>query len=160
MAGLNTIVRNDGMYSLFPSAVNLIDATISFNQGDFLYLDTTNHLIKKPTLEANGGTFLGIALESIVLGKPVKPYVTDVDASAAIVDVAGPALGLVVKAVAKTGDAFVPGQSVYLDPATGTRGVATTGTKAIGLYQGKSITAVAGQEIEIRLCIGNDLPKA
>lgn len=157
MAAKNNIVKSIARASLFDDAKALIDATISFNQGDLLYLDTVNHLIKKPTLEANGGTFLGVAVESVVLGKPVKPYVTDVDASSAIVSVPGPVVGVEASLTAKTGDVFVPGCAVYLDPATGTDGVTVTGTKRIGYYNGVGLTAVAGQKVVIVLKLGADL---
>ena len=149
MAGVNNIVRSEARKSIFPSAVDIINSTVSFNQGDLLYFDDATNLMKKPTAEANGATFLGVATETIVSGKLVKPYSTDVDASAAISDVPGAVYGVVAKLVLKTGDAINPGDLVYLDPATGSRGVAVAGTKAIGIYQGKALTAVAGQEIEV-----------
>jgi hypothetical protein len=147
MAGKNNIEISESRKSLFPSAVAVIDATISFAQGDLMFFDEATNLVKKVAAEADCATFLGLAVETVSLGKLVKPYSTDVDASAAITDVPGPVYGVVAKLVSKTGIVWAPGDLAYSDPATGTRGVTNLGTKAIGIYQGKAITAVAGQEI-------------
>jgi len=152
MAAKNTIVISEARKSLFPSAQALISVAVSFNQGDLLVLDTGTGLLKVPTLETEGSTFLGVATTTVIAGLLKRPYTTDVDASAAISDVPGPVYGVVASCVAKTGDAFAVGATVFLDPATGTRGVAATGTKVVGIYQGKNIaSATAGQEILVAL---------
>jgi hypothetical protein len=152
MAGVNKIVRDLGKKSVFPDATAEISSAVSFNQGDLLVFNDTTNLLKVPAAEAEGLTFLGIAEVTIVSGKLASPYVTDVDAAQAISSIPGPVYNVVADLVAKTGDAFNPGDLVYLDPATGTRGVSSTGTKAIGVYQGKAIgSASAGQEIEVLL---------
>lgn len=150
MPGVNTIVRSVAPKSLFESARAVITAAVSFNQGDLLVFDDTNNRLKVPAAEAEGSTFLGVARVTIVNGKLASPYSTDVQASQAIQDIPGPVYGVVAKCVLKTGDTIAPGDSVFLDPATGTRGVTVTGTKAIGVYQGKAIAgAAAGTEIEV-----------
>lgn len=150
MAAVNNIVTEVAKKSIFNSAKALITSAVSFAQGDLLILDTTNHILAAPSAETDGAVFLGVATETVVSGLLKRPYTTDVDASAAITDVPGPVFGVIAKLVSKTADAWVPGNLVYLDPATGTRGVSSTGTKAIGVYQGKAITsATAGQEIEV-----------
>lgn len=150
MGGKNTIVRSVAPKSLFESAKAVIDATVSFDQGDLLVFNDTTNLLKKPSLETEGVTFLGVARVSIVLGELASPYNTDVVASQAIQDIPGPVYGVIAKCVIKTGDSINPGDAVYLDPGTGTRGVTVTGTKAIGLYQGAAIaSAAAGTEIEV-----------
>ncbi len=106
--------------------------------------------MKKPAAETEGSTFLGVARVSIVLGKIASPYNTDVVASQAIQDIPGPVYGVIAKCVLKTGDSVNPGDDIYLDPGTGTRGVTVTGTKSIGLYQGPAIAgAAAGTEIPV-----------
>jgi hypothetical protein len=152
MAGVNKIVRNIGAKEIFPDATAVISSAVSFNQGDLLVFNDTTNLLAVPALETEGVTFLGIAQVTVVSGKLASPYVTAVDASQAISSVPGPCYNVVAALVAKTGDAFNPGDLVYLDPATGTRGVSSTGTKAIGVYQGKVVaSASAGQEIEVLL---------
>lgn len=152
MAGVNKIVRDLGAKSVFPDATAVISSSVSFNQGDLLVFNDTSNILAVPALETEGVTFLGIAPVTIVSGKLASPYVTAVDASQAISSVPGPSYNVVALLVAKTGVAFNPGDLVYLDPATGTRGVTSTGTKAIGVYQGAAISsATAGQEIEVLL---------
>jgi hypothetical protein len=150
MAGVNNITRSVAPKSIFEDAQALLTSSVSFNQGDLLVLDTTNHVLKKPAAEAEGSTFLGVAIVSIVNGKIVSPYNTDVVASQAVQAIPGPKFGVIAKLVLKTGDSINPGDLVYLDPGTGTTGVTVTGTKAIGIYQGKALASVAaGTQIEV-----------
>lgn len=150
MAGVNNITRMVAPKSIFESAINVISSAISFNQGDLLYFDDTNNLIKKPAAETDGATFLGVARVTVVSGKLASPYNTDVVASQAISDIPGPQYGVIAKLTLKTGDSISPGDKVYLDPATGTTGVTVSGTKPIGIYQGKALTGVAaGTLIEV-----------
>lgn len=151
MAGVNKIVRSINPKSAFEDAKNVIDSTISFNQGDLLFLDTTNHLLKVAAAETDSANFMGVARVTIVNGKLASPYNTDVVASQAIGSIPGPQVGVIFKAVLKTGDSLSPGQLVGLYPTAGTRGVSSTvTTNAIGVYQGPAIaTAAAGTEVEI-----------
>jgi hypothetical protein len=153
MAGVNKITRSVAPKSMFESAQAVISSAVSFEQGDLLVFDDATNLLKVPTLESQGSTFLGIAKVTIVSGKLAGPYTgTAVDAASAISDIPGPVYGVIAKVIAKTGDAFNPGDSVYLDPASGTRNVQAAGTKVIGLYQGAAVaSASAGQEIEVLL---------
>ena len=154
MGGTNRISRNGGIKkSLFPSALKVIDATVSFNQGDLLVFDDTNTRLKVPVAEAEGSTFLGIAEVTVVLGKLATPYLgTAVDAANAISDIPGPAYSVIAKLVLKTGITINPGDPIFLDPATGVAGVTNTGTKQIGTYQGAAITtAPAGTIVECLL---------
>jgi len=148
MAGKNTIVRSVAPKSLFESAIPALGAASDWEQGDLLVIKT--NVIQKAAVEADGEFMLGVARQTVTDGKVVGPYQgTAVDAAAALVDIAGPVYGVVAKCVAKTGDAFTVGCLVYLDPATGGRGVSVSGTKAIGIYQGPALTAAAGQEVEV-----------
>lgn len=151
MAGYNKITRSVNPKSVFESAQSLVDATISWNQGDLLYLDSTAHLLKPVTAETQSADFMGVARQTIVLGKVASPYNTDVVASQAISDIAGPQTGVVAKVILKTGDTIAPGQVVGLDPASGFRNVSVTVTTVpVGVYQGPAITtAPAGTEIEV-----------
>lgn len=151
MSGKNTIVRSVSPKSIFESAISVISSSFSCLQGDLLVFDATNNVLKVPSAETEGNTFLGVARVTLINGRVASPYQgTAVDAAVAISDVPGPVYGVVAKCVAKTGIALAPGDEVFLDPATGTRGVAVTGTKAIGIYQGPVVaSAVAGQEIEV-----------
>lgn len=150
MGAKNTIVREVGRKSLFESAINIISAAVSFDQGDLLIL--SGGLIAAAPTEADGDKFLGVATVSILDGKLVGPYagIPDAVTTAGINDIPGPAYGVIAKCIAKTGITLVAGDSIYLDPATGTRGVTNVGTVKIGLYQGAAIASTtAGQEIEV-----------
>lgn len=147
---MNRITKSIRPFSVFDDCRNQIDATITFEQGDLLYLDTG--LIRKQKVGDTGLNFLGIADQSVTLGKVNPPYTTDDSAAEAIASVVGPKSGVVAKLVSKTGDAWLVGAKVYPDPATGTNGVSSTAGAliAIGIYQGPAIVAAAaGQEIEV-----------
>lgn len=149
----NRITRSVSPRSVFEAADFVTSTTADYNQGDLLIFDDTNNVIRKPTTEAECVTFLGIAIQSVVDGKVVSPYQgTAVDAAQGIASLPGPVYGVIAKLVAKTGDAFNPGDLVYGDPVSGAYHVQAAGTKAIGVYQGKVIaSAAAGQEIEVLL---------
>lgn len=137
----NNIVRSVRPGSIFESALNLISSAVSFNQGDILFLDTTNHLIKPVTSDTDAARALGIARNTIVNGKLISSYSgTAVDASQAIEDVAGPQFGVIALLKLKSGDAFVPGGFVYASTVDA-QTVSSTGTNAIGIFQDAAITA-------------------
>jgi len=150
MSGKNTEVKIISPKQIIADAKPIVDSSVSFAQGDILILDTSTHLLRAPTAEAECSAFIGIAALDISSGKPLSPYIgTAVDAALAVPALDGPLYGNTYKMVAKTGDAFYPGDMVYAHIATGARGVSVSGTKAIGVYQGKAIaSAAAGQEIE------------
>lgn len=146
----NRIVRSVSPNSLFEEAKALISSAISWNQGDLLYLDTATNLIKPLASDANGATMLGIARQSISSGKPISPYQgTSVDAAQAIENLAGPQFGVIAKMILKAGDSFVPGGSVYYGGDAQT--VSSTGTNAVGVYQGAAITAASGDQGEVMI---------
>jgi hypothetical protein len=81
----NRIVRQVAPISLFEDATALVSSAISWNQGDLVYLDTTNHLLKALDSDAHAATICGIARQTISSGKPYPVYQgTQVDAAAAI----------------------------------------------------------------------------
>lgn len=155
MSGFNRITREDAKRSLFPSAIALVGSTTSYNAGDLIVLDTSTHKLRAVTAGDLGGNFVGISEVTIVNGKLASPYVTDVDASAAITDSPGAVIGVVCKLVLKTGDSINPGVPVYLDPTSGTFHVTVTAPMSgilVGLYQGAALTSVvAGTLIEVKL---------
>lgn len=151
VATANSLAREIATKTIYPNATPLIPLSLSFNEGDLLCYDSSAHLIKLPTAETDGATFLGVAPITVVNGKPKAAYVTDVDASVGQPAMPGPQYGSVYYVHLKAGDAVVPGSALYID-ATGTvgRNVTSTGTKQIGIYQGPALTApTGGQQVEM-----------
>ena len=141
MAGINNKVREVSSKTIFPDAKPVVDSTISFNQGELLYMNPLTGLMTKGLVEADAATFLGIAPITVVNGHVPNVYGTDVDASVAITAIPGPVYGSVFKLILKAGDVIIPGQVVYADPPSGHMNVSVTGTKVIGVYQGPALTA-------------------
>jgi hypothetical protein len=138
---INNIVRSVRPGSVFESALNLISSAVSFNQGDLLYLDTTNHLIKPVTSDTDAARILGVARNTIVNGKLISSYTgTSVDAAQAIEGIAGPQYGVICLLKLKSGDSFVAGGDVYAS-TTDAQTVSSTGTNKIGIFQDAAITA-------------------
>lgn len=149
MAGKNRIVRSIAPKSLFAEAKALVDATVSYEAGDLLFLDSG--LIKPVTGEADGATILGIAPQTVVDGKPKAVYSgTAVDAAQAIEALPGPVYGVIAKMKLKVSDAFTPGALVYAS-AVDAQTVSVTGTNPVGIFQDASITAIAGSEGNVLL---------
>jgi len=147
MAGVNATVRKVATNTVVADIQNLLASSISFNQGDLLFMDTTNHVVAKLVGETDGVTFLGIAAVTVVSGKLPASYVTDVDASVKTPAVPGPTFGDEFEVLLKSGDTVHGGDAVYADPASSSRGVQAAGTKIIGVYtgaQGASVTGASG----------------
>jgi acetyl/propionyl-CoA carboxylase alpha subunit len=147
----NNITRSVSPKTIFADAQAVVTSAVSFNQGDLLVFDDTNNRLKVPSAEAEALTFVGVAVDTIVSGIIKRPYVTAVDASQAAGALQGPMYGVVVSVQLKSGDAVVPGDLLYLDPASGAQNVSVTGTKAIGVYQGSALTAGASTYVEVLL---------
>jgi hypothetical protein len=150
----NRITREVAPKSLFADATPVIDSTVSFNQGDLLYLDESAHLLKPLTGEGAGATFCGVAPVTVISGKLGSPYagLTKVDAASGTPRIPGPVFGVVAKLISKTGDAWAPGCAVYGTNNLDAQHVSSSGTKQIGVYQGVTIgSAAAGQEVEVLL---------
>lgn len=147
----NRIVRSPAPKSIFESALALISSSVSFNQGDLLGLDTTNHVLKALTSDTDGLTILGIARQTIVSGKLISSYSgTAVDASQAIEDISGPQYGVIANMKLKNGDVFLAGGFVYgtnVDAQT----VSASGTNPVGIFQDAGITAGASSTGNILL---------
>lgn len=147
----NRIVRQGSLIPVFANAQPLVSSAISWNQGDLLYLDTVNHLLKPVTADADGATFAGIAQQTLVSGRPRPVYQgTAVDAAAAIEAIAGPQHGCDALMKLKSGDVFVAGGLVYAT-AVDAQTVSSAGTNAIGVFVDAGLTAVAGSQGVVRL---------
>lgn len=149
--GKNTVRRVISTKSIFVDIKGKLAATADIAQGDLVIWNDTLNQVVLPAAEADGATFLGVMAISVQDGVPVGPYtgLTDVNAAVAQGAILGPQFGDVYACVLKNGDSLAPGDLVYLDPATGTRGVQAAGTKAIGIYQGAAITGDGVKEIEV-----------
>lgn len=158
--GKNTIVRTVNPKQVFAEVAKFVDSTISYNQGDLLIWDATNKLIKIAAAEGDGATMLGVALQTIIAGQLQSPIQgTDVDASQSVGSIAGPQSGVVAKCTLKASDSLVAGQLVYLNPAEGARCVQSSGTKAIGVYQGVAVTGgPSATATEVEVLIGSRYP--
>jgi hypothetical protein len=150
----NRIVRQVAPKSIFASAQPVLSSAVSFNQGDLIAFDTTDKILKAVTADTDGANILGVAPVSVSGGKIVSPYQgTAVDAAQAITDMSGPIFGVVAKLKLLAGDAFEPGDKVYLTVAGDAQTVTSTDPgdhMHVGIYQGVSVgSAAAGQEGEV-----------
>lgn len=141
MAGKNTTARKVATNMVIADIKNLIQSTTSFNEGDFLILDQTNHRVTKPVGETDGANLMGVASVTVVNGKMASAISTDVDSSVATPSIPGPTFGDEYNVTLKSGDTAHPGDDLYLDPGTGTNGVTVTaGTKKIGCWADAQLT--------------------
>lgn len=143
MAGQNRIVLSENARAIIPDAT--VAATADFDQGDLLMYDSSNKVIKRLAAESDGATFLGISPVTVVDGKIQGPYSgLATDSARAAGKIAGPVTGVVALLALKSGDTFSYGALVYADPSTGNYHVQASGTKAIGVYVGPTVTAGSG----------------
>lgn len=149
----NNIVRQVAPKSVFPSAINVIDATVSVNQGDLVAL--VSNKLKAVAIDGDTATLLGVMPVTIVSGKIQSPYSgTAVDAAQSISEVPGPVFGVVAKFTLNTGDSLNPGDKVYPLGSAGAQTVTSSSNagarSACGIYQGAAIAgAAAGTQIEV-----------
>lgn len=151
-SGINSLRRRVATKMVFPDLTSLLSLTLStWNQGDFLDWDTTNNCVIRTGATGDGTHFLGIAANSVSLGKIVGPYPGLTDVVEGTGSVQGPEYGDVHTVKGKSGDTFTDGCLVYPSQGAGqTREVTSTAgaLKAIGLYQGATVTAGASTEVE------------
>lgn len=139
----NTIKRQVAPNCLITDVSNLVDSTISWNQGDLLYMDAANKLVKPLVGDSHGDAILGVAVQTVVSGLVKDVYQgTLVDAAVAPSVITGPVFGVEVTLKLKSGDQFVTGDGVYAT-ATDAQTVSSAGSKLIGVYQGPTVTAGA-----------------
>ena len=144
MAGVNATKRKVATNFVVADITNLLATSISFNEGDLLFLDSTNHIVTKLVGETDGIAFIGIASVTVVNGLLPASYVTDVDASLKTPAIAGPTFGDEYEVILKAGDTVHAGDVVYADPVSSSRGVQASGTKIIGVYTGAQGASVTG----------------
>jgi hypothetical protein len=161
MAGplVSKITRSISPKSIFEDLQGKVAATTDFSTGDLLVWDASQKVIL-PSAETEGSTFLGISDVTVVDGVIKGPYtgITDNNAAVPSYQILGPKYGVYALCVLKTGESLAIGGSVYLDPATGTRGVAASGTKAIGVYVGNSAISSSAAGLEIEVLLGARFP--
>lgn len=150
---INNIVRGGAQgRSLFPSALPFLDDSVDYNQGDLLCYDGTNKVLVTAAT-GNVANFLGVAVNTVVEGKPRSPY-PGVPVNEAASDMAGPLFSVVVSLTLDTGSSLDPGDLVYLS-AVGPQNVADTDPAtggSIGIYmgaQGVISSSAAGQKIDV-----------
>lgn len=147
----NTIVRQVAPNAALADLTNFVSSACTWNQGDVLYFDLPTRLVKPVAADADGATVLGVAVQTVVAGKPKAVYSgTAVDAAAAIETLAGPLFGVEIKVKLKSGDVFAPGDTVYAT-AVDAQTVSSAGVNAIGRYVGPTVTAGASSEGVIRI---------
>lgn len=154
--GKNPTFRRVNRNSLIEDISAAVGASTTFNAGDFLTFNLTTETFGTLGAESDSVNFAGVAVQSVVNGKPVSAYTTDVDSSAGYPSIKGPEFGDEVYALLKAGDAVVPGSILYYN--TGATPVkngvtVTAGTKAIGQYFGPALTGAPsiGTVIPIKL---------
>jgi len=152
MSGYNNKVRKVATNTVVADIQLLVAPTTSFNQGDLLMMDATNHLVKRLVGETDGANFLGIAPVTIVNGKYPSGYNTSVDASVGTPSLPGPEFGDEFSLVLKSGDTLHAGDAVYADPATGNSNVQAAGTKIIGVYTGAEGASITGDGTKTVSC--------
>lgn len=149
-SGINSFVRGETK-SLFPDAQNVVSALSTWNQGDIVFLDPADKLLKQITTGEDGTNVAGIASNSIVAGKIVGPYSGLTDVTEGAGSISGPDYGAVFSMKLKSGDTFTHGGAVYPSQGVGqTREVTSVAgaLKQIGIYQGPTVTAGATSEGE------------
>lgn len=146
----NNIVREVAPKSLFESALPVLSTAVTLNQGDLVAFDNTNKIIKAVTGSGDGAQILGVSPVTLVNGLMPSPVQgTAVDASQAIEDMSGPIYGVVAFFNATAGDAWKPGDKVYIGADAQTVTSAAAGS-SVGIYQGRAIaSAASGQHLDV-----------
>lgn len=158
MAGKNTVVKEVRIGQLFPDMTNLMGALATMKQGELVIFDSTSKVLRAATAESELSTLVGIAAVDVTAGVVASPYTTDVDAAQGTPALPGPLFGMTARFILTTGVNLAKGEVMYGQPASGARYVmpigsgAASGTKAIGIYQGGTVTSsAAGLEVEVLL---------
>jgi hypothetical protein len=146
---VNNIKRVVRQGAIIPDASNLVDSSVSFNQGDLIGL--VSGKLKAIALDADTTTMLGVAPITVVSGVPKSPYSTAVDGAQAAGAIPGPQMGVVAELVLNTGDAFAIGGLVYaigsVDAQTVSSSSNSGARKPCGVYVGPVVaSATAGQK--------------
>lgn len=152
----NTIVRSPAPYAPIEDMKNFLTTSLTFNQGDLLALDTTNHCVKVIAADGDTAAFIGVAMQSIKNGLLSSPYTTSVDSNQGQTNFVGPMAGVEATCILNSGDTFHPGDKVYpIGASGGTQTVSTSSNssarKPCGYYMGAQVTATSGSTGPIRL---------
>jgi hypothetical protein len=142
---INNIVRGGAQgRSVFSSLLPVLSTSVSFNQGDLLYFNTSTHVVA-PAATGNAANCLGVAINTIVNGVPKSPYTTAVDASEGFSDLGGPLYGVVASLILDTGSTVNPGTLLYYS-TVGAQNVTPTqpgSDPAIGIWVGPAVSSSA-----------------
>ena len=153
--GKDPIFRRVNRNTLSADISAAIGASTTFNAGDFLTFNGTTQTFGPFAGESDSVNLAGVAVASVVNGKMVSAYTTDVDSSVGYPSIPGPEFGDEVFATLKAGDSVTPGSALYYNTgATPKNGVTVTaGTKIIGYYFGPALTGApsTGTVIPIKL---------
>lgn len=156
-AGADRIVRADTGQTLFDDIKSVVSSSVSWKQGDLLAFDTSAHVLKLVAATSDAVTFCGIADNYVTSGKLVGPYdgLTPVDAAQSGPSAIGPKYGVVASLKLHTGDAFNPGDKVYLSNGDDSQTVTSTdpgGSNYIGVFVGAAVSSAAsGQQGNIKI---------
>lgn len=148
----NRIVRCDTGKTLFDEGKNVVSSAVSWKQGDLIAFDATAHLLKLVAATSDAATIVGIADSVVVAGVLAGPYdgLTAVNAAQVSPGFIGPKYGVVASMKLHTGDAFHPGDKIYLSNGDDSQTVSSTDPgdgNNIGIYVGALISsAAAGQQ--------------
>lgn len=152
----NRIVRNGAMAkTLFEDGKSAVTSASSWGQGVLCFFDTTAHAIKQIAALNDTDTLVGISDNVVTSGKLAGPYdgLTPVDAAQVTPGFVGPKFGCTGRLTLKTGDAFNPGDKVYLVDALDNATVSVTDSGGmghvgnyVGIFVGTPVaSAAAGQ---------------
>ncbi len=155
----DAIVRSGPGSSVFEdgkAAVSQV-AACTWNQGDLICLDTTNHYLRPVASTADAASVVGLSDNQVVSGQLASPYqgLTAVNAAQSGPGFVGPKYGVVASMKLKTGDAFVIGGLVYVADTFDCQTVSSVDSLgsgyAVGVFQGPSAVASAapGQRAQI-----------
>lgn len=162
--GADRIVRSDLGQSLFDDIKAVVSSSVTWKQGDLLSFDTSAHVLKLVAATSDAANFVGIADNYITSGKLVGPYdgLTPVDAAQSGPYAIGPKFGVVASLKLHTGDAFNPGNKVYLSNGDDSQTVTVTDpgdANYIGIFVDAAVaSAASGQQAKIK--IGARYPSA
>lgn len=157
-SAFDSIVRGGPGASVFEDGKAACSSASTWLQGDFIYLDTSVHVLKRVAATGDAATLVGVADNSVTSGKLVGPYdgLTAVDAASVGPGFVGPKYGVISSKTLKTSDAFVIGGKVYLSNGGDTQTVTSTdpgGDLYVGIFVGPAAvaSAAAGQQGQIKI---------
>ena len=152
---INNVIRGGAQgRSVFPSALPVLSSSVSYNQGDLLCFDTSNHVLIT-AVTGNSANLLGVAINTVVNGVPKSPYQgTAVDASEGASDMGGPLFNVVATFFLDTGAGAYPGQLMYISNVgpQNVTSVSAGGMLPMGIYsgsQGTIVSAASGSRIDV-----------